>query len=182
MANRQSASRYSTATIALHWLTLLLVVAVYACIELRGQFPRGSEPREALKAWHFMLGLTVLGLTFVRVAARLHGGTPPVHPPLTPLQARAAALGHVLLYAFLLAMPLLGWLVLSTGGKPIPFFGLQLPALTGKDAERAALLKTLHEAIGTAGYALIGLHAAAALYHHYVRRDDVVRRMLPGGK
>jgi cytochrome b561 len=75
--------------------------------------------------------------------------------------------------------PLVGWLVLSARGKPIPFFGLELPALLGASEALGKILKEIHEAGGTGGYFLIGLHAAAALFHHYVLKDDTVRRMLP---
>jgi superoxide oxidase len=68
---------------------------------------------------------------------------------------------------------------LSASGKPIPFFGLELPALLGPDKALAGDIKEVHETVAVLGYWLIGLHAAAALFHHYVRRDDVLRRMLP---
>ena len=87
---------------------------------------------------------------------------------------------HLALYAFLVAMPLLGWLTLSAKGKPIPFFGLQLPALVGADKALADSLKEVHETIGTIGYYLVGLHAVAALFHHYGMRDNTLQRMLPG--
>jgi cytochrome b561 len=83
------------------------------------------------------------------------------------------------LYAFLILMPLLGWLTLSAAGKAIPFFGLELPALIGPDKALAESIEDLHGTIGTLGYYLIGLHAAAALYHHYFVQDDTLRRMLP---
>lgn len=75
-------------------------------------------------------------------------------------------------------MPLLGWLTLSAKGKPIPFFGLQLPALIGADKTLAESLEEIHEFIGTLGYYLIGLHTVAALAHHYFMRDDTLLRML----
>jgi cytochrome b561 len=86
---------------------------------------------------------------------------------------------HSALYAFMISMPLLGWLLLSASGKPIPFFGLELPALIGKNKDIADSIKEIHETIGTAGYYLVGAHALAALYHHYVKRDDTLIRMLP---
>jgi cytochrome b561 len=76
-------------------------------------------------------------------------------------------------------MPILGWLTLGAQGKPIPFFGLQLPALTAADKDLGHTLEGIHETIGTLGYYLIGLHAAAALFHHYWTRDNTLRRMLP---
>lgn len=181
MAENRAPSRYSTASIALHWLMLLLIAAVYACIELREQFPRGSDPREALKAWHFMLGLCVLGLVGIRLALRLRGPTPPIVPTPGRWARYAAGLGHGLLYAFMFGMPLAGWLVLSASGKPIPFFFFEFPPLVAPDESLAGQLEDLHETVGQAGYFLIALHAGAALFHHYVRRDDTLRRMLPGG-
>lgn len=178
---KNTTDRYSSPSVAMHWLMLLLLVAVYACIELRGMYPRGSDLREALKTWHFMLGLGVFALVFVRLALRLAAGAAPsIRPALPPWQARLAALMHLALYAFLLAMPLLGWLTLSASGKPVPFFGLQLPPLLGADKALAGSLKEIHETIGTIGYYLVGLHAAAALFHHYWTRDNTLLRMLPG--
>lgn len=173
--------RYGSASIAMHWLMLLLLAAVYACIELREFWPRGSDPREALKAWHFMLGLGVLVLVAMRLALRLAGPVPRIQPPPGVVQRYIAATMHVALYVFMIAMPLLGWLALSAEGKAVGLFGWQLPALVGTDGPLADAAGELHETIGTVGYYLIGLHAAAALLHHYVIRDDTLRRMLPHG-
>jgi len=76
-------------------------------------------------------------------------------------------------------MPLGGWVLLSASGKPIPFFGLQLPALLGENKGLADLIKEIHETGGTVGYFLVGFHATAALFHHYIKRDDTLVRMLP---
>ena len=177
---KNTAGRYGSVSIGLHWLTLALLVGVYACIELRELYPKGSEPREALKDWHFMLGLTVLVLVALRLLSRLVGGSPAVVPPLPLWQERLASAIHVALYVLMFVMPILGWLVLSAAGKPIPFFGARLPALMGENKNLAGQLKELHETIGTIGYFLIGMHALAALFHHFVTRDNTLVRMLPG--
>jgi cytochrome b561 len=175
-----TSARYPRALIALHWLTLLLLVAVYCMMELRGAFPRGSEPRELMKMLHYSFGLTVLLLLLPRIVLRLRGPIPPVAPPLsTPLRVSAAA-GHLALYLFMLGMPLGGWLLLSAEGATISFYGLTVPPLVAPDKALAHLVEDLHETGATVGYFLVGLHAAAALYHHLVRRDDTLRRMLPG--
>lgn len=171
--------RYHTLSIAVHWLTLALLIAVYALIELREIFPKGSDPREAMKMWHFMLGLTVFGLVFVRMALRLAFRVPPIQPTPPPALRWLAVAMHLALYAFLIVMPLLGWLTLSAKGSTIPFFGLHLPALLAPDKALANNLEEIHETIGTLGYYLIGLHAAAALFHHYFMRDDTLKRILP---
>jgi cytochrome b561 len=100
-------------------------------------------------------------------------------PQVPRWQRQLAGLMHALLYVFLVVMPVLGWLTLSASGKVIPFFGLELPPLIAPDKAFASSVKEIHETIGTIGYYLIGLHAAAALYHHYFVRDDTLRRMLP---
>ncbi len=175
-----SSQRYSSLSIAMHWLMALLMVAIYATIELREIYPKGSDPREMLKAWHFMLGLLVPGLLAVRIWARLSRPTPPIVPAPSPLQHKLAAIGHGLLYLLMIVMPVAGWLILSAAGKPIPFFGLELPALIGENKALAGAIKKVHETVGTLGYLLIAAHAFAALLHHYMLRDNTLLRMLPG--
>lgn len=174
-----NAARYGSLQIALHWLMLLLLVAVYACIELRELYPRGSEIRIALKTWHFMLGLAVFLLVWVRLAARIFGLAPPISPRPPLWQLRVAHGAEFTIYVFMIAMPLLGWLILSGEGEPVPFFGLQFPALIAPNKELAKQLEEIHQTVGNIGYFLIGVHAAAALAHHYIRRDDTLLRMLP---
>lgn len=171
--------RYKPFPIALHWLTLLLLIAVYACIELREFYPKGSDPRNALKSWHFMLGLTVFGLTGLRLVVRWLNPPPPNQAVVPAWQRLFASTTHIALYVLLLAMPLLGWAILSGEGKALIWFGLELPALISPDKELADWLEDLHSTIGTMGYFLIGLHAAAGLYHHYIQRDNTLLRMLP---
>jgi superoxide oxidase len=182
MASNTKNKHYSKLTITIHWLMLLLIVAVYATINLRELYPKGSDPRETLKTLHFMLGLSVLLLIFIRLPSRLVGGTPAIIPELALWQKIAANGVHGFLYLFMIVMPLLGWLTLSAAGKPIPFFGVDLPALITKNKDLAKTLKYIHETIGTIGYYVIGIHAAAALFHHYIKRDNTLIRMLPGFK
>ncbi|MCU4122159.1 cytochrome b [Variovorax sp. N23] len=178
---KNTTSRYGTLVIGLHWLMLLLLVAVYATMELRGWAPKGSALRDSLKPLHFMLGLTVLALVAVRIVSRIGAGRAPAIVPAAPRwQSGLSHLMHLALYAFLVAMPILGWAVLSAEGKPIVFFGFPVPPLIAPDADLADQIQEVHEALASVGYVLIGLHAVAALYHHYVQRDNTLRRMLPG--
>jgi len=179
---KNTVSRYGSLSIGIHWLMLLLFIAVYGCIELRSFYPKGSDLREALKTWHFMLGMLVFVLVWLRLAARLSGPAPGIKPEPATWQQLSAKLMQLALYALMIVMPLSGWLLLSATGKPIPFFGLELPALIGANKGLASQIKEIHEFLGTAGYYLIGLHAAAALYHHYIMRDNTLTRMLPGRK
>ena len=84
-------ARYSNLSITLHWLMLVLLVAVYCLMEFRGYFPRGSEERDAMKHWHYMLGLSVFVLVWIRIAARAIGGVPPITPSPSASCAHAGA-------------------------------------------------------------------------------------------
>ncbi|WP_025917264.1 cytochrome b [Herminiimonas sp. CN] len=180
--NTNNSGRYGTLPIGLHWLMLFLLAAVYASMELRGIFPKGSALRDGMKMWHYMLGLSVFTLVWIRLAARLLTSAPAITPAPPQWQMRLSLWLHVALYLLMIVTPLLGWLLLSADGKPVPFFGLELPALIAESKDNAKQIKELHETIATAGYFLIGLHAAAALFHHYWIRDNTLRRMLPGLK
>jgi cytochrome b561 len=182
MSWNNSASRYGSLSVGIHWLMVLLFVAVYGTIEFRELFEKGSDPREMLKTWHFMLGILVFMLVWLRLAARLSGPTPAILPEPPGLQQLSSKLLHLALYALMIGMPLIGWLMLSAAGKPIPFFGLELPALIGENKDLAEQFEELHEIVGTTGYFLIGLHTVAALYHHYIKHDNTLTRILPERK
>lgn len=182
MSWKNSASRYGSLSIGIHWLMVLLFIAVYGTVELHELFEKGSDFRTVLMTWHFMLGILVFVLVWLRLAARLSGPTPAILPEPPGLQQLSSKLLHLALYALMIGMPLTGWLMLSAAGKPIPFFGLELPTLIGEHKDLAEQFEELHEIVGTTGYFLIGLHTVAALYHHYITRDNTLTRMLPERK
>ncbi len=177
---RNTTDRYGSLSIGMHWLMLLLLIAVYAMINLHDVAAKGSALRADLKTWHFLLGLGVLVLVAVRLVARPFAGAAPLIVPAIPRwQQRLAVALHVGLYVFMFSMPLLGWLAVSAKGDPVLFFGAQLPPLIGQDKTLYDSLKEIHATIGTIGYYLVGLHAAAALFHHYVMHDNTLLRILP---
>lgn len=172
--------RYPAGLRHLHWLVALLVLAAYVFIEQRGIFARGTPERAAMMQAHFWTGLAILALALWRVALRLRSTVPPITPALPAWQALPAKLLHLALYAFIVGMPLLGLATAWTDGKAlyVPFTQIAIPALLGPDKDLAHQLEELHGEIGEIFYWVIGLHALAALYHHVVRRDDTLRRML----
>lgn len=177
---RNTTDRYGSLSIGMHWLMLLLLIGVYALINLHDVAPKGSELRADLKTWHSLLGVSVLALVALRLATRLLSGPAPrIDPAPSVWQERLAQAMHLALYAFMVGAPLLGWLAVSAKGDPVAAAGIQLPMLIGPDKALYRSLKEIHETIGTFGYYLIGLHAAAALVHHYVMRDNTLSRMLP---
>ena len=171
--------RHSRALITVHWLMAVLLVFVFGCIELRELYPKGSEPRETLKTFHFMAGLTVFLLVWIRLAIRVKTRYPPTLPTIGLWQHRIAMAIHALMYLLMIAMPIAGWAVLSAEGKVIPFWGIQLPAIVGENKELAHTIEALHETAGLVAYYLIGLHVLAALSHHYILKNNLLIRMIP---
>lgn len=179
MEKLSTVNHYSKPIIILHWLTLILIIAVYSLMEFKGIFPKGSPGRDAMKNLHFMLGMTVFALTWLWLIFRLVSKKPPIHPPLPMWQVKLSKLVHLSLYGVLIVLPFTGWLVVSAAGGHVSFWGFELPALLSQDKTLAGNIKEVHETIANIAYGLIGLHILAALYHHYWNKDDTLRRMLP---
>ena len=170
--------RYSAPARALHWLIAIGVVAAL-CIELTFDDLPLSPHKIRLINYHKWVGLTVLFLWFARVAWRI-GHRPPALPAtMSTFQQRAAHGIHGLLYLLLVAVPIAGWFLSSARGFPLTYLGLvPLPDLTAKDRAAAELLHNVHAVLAWSLLALAAAHAVAALKHHFVDRDDVLRRML----
>lgn len=176
MSWKNTEERYGNLSIAIHWLVLIMIVLVYFTMEFRGIFPKGTAERDLMKQAHFMLGLGIFFITFVRIAAHTLGNTPRIVPAIPMWQAIPAKLVHLGLYALMIGAPLAGWLILSAEAKPIPF---DLPALVAKNHGLAETLEHYHVLAAEVGYWLIGLHAAAAVFHKHVAKDNTLDRMLP---
>lgn len=172
-------ARYGAGLRRIHWLTVLLLFAAYLLIEQRNLFPRGSASRALMMQGHFWTGLSILLFAVWRVVLRLRQHAPPIAPAPPPWQAWFAKAMHLSLYLFLLVMPLLGLATAWTDGKQLllPFTGTSLPSLLATDKVLAHRLEDIHGTIGEIFYWVIGLHILAALYHHFIARDDTLRRM-----
>lgn len=168
--------RYSKPAIFLHWAIFLLVAVAYLAIEVRG--PKGSDSRALWTAVHFWCGSLVLALAAARLLWRLWNGVP-AEVESNRLQAFLARLVHLALYLFIFAQPLLGILMVNTAGHPVTLAGLGIEiTLVGPDPGAKAWIKDAHVLIGNLFYWVIGLHALAAIGHHFVLRDRTLRRML----
>lgn len=179
MITNNADSKYASSMMILHWFNVGLLIAVFGFIELRELFEKGTETRELMKSIHYMLGLTVLLTVIIRLFFRLNTKVPSIQPAPHWIAKDSSTVMHITLYALMLGMPIAGWLMLSAAGKPIPFFGLELPALIAENESLADQIKDIHKTVGNLTYFLIAAHALAGLYHHYVRRDNTLRRILP---
>ncbi|HEU4671048.1 MAG TPA: cytochrome b [Dyella sp.] len=171
--------RYSATVRWAHWLTVLAVVAAYLLVELGDDEDRGGTVGAAMQG-HYLAGLVVLGLLLVRMVGMALGPRPPILPAPSPLSMLAARITHLALYLFLLAQPVLGILAVNYAGEKVtlPWPGASLPALVQADPRAREFVEELHESLGEIFYWVIGLHVAAALWHHVMRRDNTLRRML----
>jgi cytochrome b561 len=165
-------------SIALHWLTFALIVGLAAVGLTMDELPTGKLKLQVY-ALHKSLGLTVLGITALRIAWRLFERRPALMPGPRLLRA-AAVLTHYGLYLLLLLVPFSGWWYNTTAGFPLRWFGLfKLPPLGAVDHAFKHQAKETHEFLFWLLAATIAVHAVAALWHHYRVRDRTLARMLP---
>ena len=181
---------YSTVAIILHWLIAAAIISlIVAGWWMTGAIHKPESKALAFKVYqlHKSLGLTVLALSALRLAWRLANPPPPLPASMTRFERTAADLTHAAFYVLMIAAPLAGWAMVSSSplGLPTIVFGLfewphipALEALTDKKPTEA-LFKSAHEFMGYGLAALLVLHVAAALKHHFVNRDGVLARMLP---
>lgn len=172
------AARYGAVAMTLHWATALLILAnlLFGLSMVRLSL---SPTKLQWYLWHKWIGITIFLLTSLRLLWRLRNPPPPP-VPMPAWQHRASSLSHRALYALLFLVPLSGWIYSSATGVQVNYLGLfPLPNLVEKDRALAAVLRVTHVTLNTALFTLVCVHAGAALRHHFVQRDAVLRRMLP---
>jgi cytochrome b561 len=184
-------ANYDGVAISLHWLVFLGVLALFASVQVIERLPRGDATRMMLTDAHKLGGLIVLALVLLRILWRAIRGAPELVPtnPVTDFIAKAS---HGLLNLLMIAMPLSGLAMTAAAGRGIAALGIpsvldklnQVTALVGlplleKSESLAKQLHEAHEMIFVAILALVLLHAVAALWHHYIRHDATLGRMVP---
>ena len=175
-------TRYTSGLRVIHWLTVAAIVAAYILADMDEGGEEGKAAAAGIQGvhWHYVAGIAVLLLVVPRLLLRIFTRTPPIIPPPGSITAVTARLVHVALYLFLIIEPILGWLQISYGGERLmlPWLGWSLPPLTHPDPQAKEWIGELHEAIGNVFYGVIALHVVAALWHHFIRHDNTLRRML----
>lgn len=172
-------AHYDPVMRAVHWTTLVLVSATFVAVWVADPALVGPYVRQVVQV-HRSLGLTVAALTIFRLGWRLRTRIPDLPSDLPAVQKLVARTTEGLIYLLLLAQPLVGLLYTNASGVRVDLFFLgHLPPLIGRDRPLSVQLGAIHSFLGYALLILIGLHAAAALFHHFIRRDDVLKAMLP---
>lgn len=176
MPMRNSETHYGVIAIILHWVMAILLIALLVLGLYMVGLPISLEKLK-FYGWHKEYGILALMLVVIRMVWRCANITPRLSIPL--LEKIAARTVHWAFYGFMFALPITGWLITSAAGLPASFFGLfVLPNLVSPNEDLMKLFQEIHKWLGYGLIATIILHACAALKHHFINKDDILRRML----
>ncbi len=179
-ASGSPAAGYTLIARILHWLTALLVLGMIPAGLLISHFELGPIG-DVLYNLHKSVGPLLLFIVIIRLLYRFKHPPPPLPDDILPVQKLAAHFTHWALYLLVMAQSLVGWIGVSAYRAPIPFFGLfNLPPIWPEDRAFSNQMFVLHFWIAVALVIVIGMHVGAALFHHFIRKDRVLMRMVSG--
>lgn len=180
---KNTRNSYGSISKWLHWVIFILVLAMLACGFVMGSLPESMQG-DAYRA-HKLTGIIILGLMVFRLLWRWVNPTPVLPNTMPGWQKLAAWAVHALFYIVLFAMPLTGWILSTAAGHAPVLYGIDIalpfPGISLDDS-LATFLGHVHEYGAFFLLALLALHIAASLKHHYIDHDDILKRMMPGGK
>lgn len=179
MEGDSNTNRYSPSAQMFHWLTVILVIGAWTLGIVGDDLPRGWI-RHSGEVIHIFFGETVLVMLFLRLAVRFLTPRLVKEPQINPMVTYAASVVHLSLYVLLFVVPAAGILTLFYGGEPLTIFGIfDIASPWSKNRALTHDTKEIHEFSANLLLAMAGVHAIAALVHHYVLKDRALRRMLP---
>ncbi len=172
---------YSATAKTIHWIMAALILGSAWIGMTLEDIPRGSDGRNWWTTQHEVTGFLVLVLLLARMSWRVTKGAPPLPGSMPAWQMQATHIAHYGLYVLMLASPVVGMLLSSARGRTVNVWGVfDLPSLWTRDRVWGGRFEAAHSVLSYLLLAVVAIHIAAALYHHFVQRDDVLRRMLPG--
>lgn len=175
-----SEKRFGTVAKLLHWTIFILYVVQYFLVYRREYFPKDSAEKLQYILLHKSLGVCVLALGLFMLIWR-HIGTRPSLPTMPKVQVILAKVMHILLYLSMLVMPISGICMSMLSGRAVSVFDwFELPMLLAENKNLAGVFHEIHEISSFAIIALVAGHAIAALYHHFISKDDVLKKMTCG--
>jgi cytochrome b561 len=173
-------SVYDPGQRALHWLMAAVILAAIAIGLYAADLPKGDPSKGYWFGIHKSLGVSVLLLLIPRIVWRILKGVPAYRVPLDRLTLLAASAGHAALYVLMLALPVTGYVLSTAADRPVSWFGIfTLPRLLPVDKDLSHLAAETHETAAWILIAVLGVHVLAAFWHHWVKRDEVMARMVP---
>ncbi len=168
---------YTKTAKSLHWLMAALIGGLIVLGLIMTELPL-SPDKLTLYSWHKWAGVTVFLLVWFRLSWRITHRPPPLPSALSARGRFAAHAGHAALYLVMILIPITGWLMSSAKGFQTVWFGiLPIPDLVGRDRELGELLQQAHKLLNYGLMFLLAGHVAAALWHHFILRDETLRRI-----
>jgi cytochrome b561 len=169
-------SEYGAFAVTLHWVIFFAVIALFVLVKYAGSLDKTDPLRSAIMDWHKAIGVIVLGVAALRIVWQKVRGAPDLVPTtrVTDILAKAS---HGLLYLLLLALPASGLAMVLSAGRGVTLLGI--PPLFAPSKELSGLFHSIHETIFVVTLAIVAIHALAALWHHYIRHDPTLGRMVP---
>jgi cytochrome b561 len=179
MLIRNTTTRWGAVAQSLHWIIVALIITQVILAAIAADLPLGMAKLATL-ARHKSVGITILLLAIIRLIWRFTNETPALPPTMKPYERVLAHVTHAGLYVLLFAMPISGWMMSSARNFPVSWFNLvQLPDLVKPNTALYEFLRDTHEVLAWTLGIFVVLHVAGALKHHFIMRDDVLKRMLP---
>jgi cytochrome b561 len=176
MTLKNTPQKFGSLTKLLHWTIFILFMVQYFLVYRREYFPKGSPEKLQYILLHKSFGVCLFVLAFVMLLWR-HAGTRPALSSQSKAELLLAKTTHFLLYVCMLAFPLTGIAMSMFGGKGVAVFGFALPNPVQKNEALGGIFYNSHVWISYLVMGLVGLHVLGALYHHFYRKDNVLRRM-----
>jgi len=172
--------KYTKTAMFFHWLIALMIIATFSFGLIMVDMPGITPTKLRFYSWHKWAGITILGLTCLRLLWRL-GHTPPEYPSNMPAWKKyAASVLHVFLYVLVFGIPISGYLYSQSSGIPVTYLGIfPMPVIMDPNPELKPLLKNLHYVLNMTLLASFSLHVLAALKHQFIDRDGTMKRMIP---
>lgn len=182
MGLRNNANKFGSLTKFLHWSVFALFIVQYFLVYRREYFPKGSDEKLQYILLHKSLGVLLLGVAIFMIIWRHLGQRPAFPQNMSSFQRLLARVIHLALYLTMLAMPLTGIAMSQLGGRSVQFFGVTLPQFFALNKPLASVAYNVHLWTSYTLYGIVGLHIVGALVHHWVYKDNVLTRMLPGDR
>lgn len=181
MNDTTGAQGYTAMARTLHWVVALLVVLQFIFIFWAEEVPRGEDLRGILFGLHFSTGFTVFLLALWRLGYRLKNPPPAPEHGQPPALQKVALAAHWAMYVLILALPFTGWMLVATAGGAIDWYWLvEIPNFMGENESLHEQLEEVHEILGLTLLAIASVHLLAALWHHFIRKDNTLKRMISG--
>jgi len=184
MAARNTDHSYGFVAKAFHWgmfvILLGLVVLGMYMSDLSPETPEQMREKFSLYDWHRSFGLLILLLVVFRLGWRMINPVPKLPTATSRIEVLSAHIVHGLFYLLMFILPVTGWVMSSFLARPVKFFGLELPALAENNKAMGEVFEEIHEVIAFILIFVFVIHLGAALFHHFIRKDDVLLRMVPG--